>query len=77
MKKKTSQISDQINDMERLLQSMESGDLSLEESIESYHLLIQSLKQSFDTLNVLSQRITQLKKDGDAIFEAPYNNEHL
>jgi exonuclease VII small subunit len=66
-----------MNDMEKLLQSMESGDLSLEESINSYHLLITSLKQSFDTLNVLSQRITLLKQEGDAIFEAPYNNEHL
>lgn len=62
-----------LDQLDRLVRTMESGDLGLAESIAAYEQGVALLRQLHDELGEIEQRVTTLVRldaDGNPVFEA-------
>jgi len=65
-----------INDLEKIVKSLESGDLPLEKALEKFEAGIQLSRYCTETLNAAEQRVTMLMEDENGnIREKPFDDE--
>ncbi|MBC8370761.1 MAG: exodeoxyribonuclease VII small subunit [Planctomycetes bacterium] len=64
-KKKTPELDfeQQLDNLESIVDQLESGDLTLEQSIEQYQVGVQSLKALHLSMSKAEQKVTELSAD--------------
>jgi len=61
-KKKENNFEESLNRLQKISESLESGDIGLEESIKLYEEGISLAKQCYSTLKNAELKVTELKK---------------
>jgi exodeoxyribonuclease VII small subunit len=75
-KKATPSFEKAINDLEKIVRALESGDLPLEKALQKFEAGIKLSKYCSDTLNAAEKRVTLLMADDNgAIKEMPFDDE--
>ena len=72
MTKKIVDFNDSITELEKIVQTMEAGDLSLEVSLKNYEKGIALVRQCQQVLTQAEQKIVQLSKQDDYQSEQPF-----
>ena len=66
---------DSISELEDIVSKLESGAMTLEESMEAFQKGVGLVGKCQKILNDYEKKITCLKKEGDTITEAPFFTE--
>ena len=74
-KKNTPSFEDSISQLETLVNALEAGDLSLEESLSTFEQGIKLTKDCQQQLNEAEQKVSLLVGDGDAIQLVDFDSE--
>ena len=74
--KKKATFEQQLADVEALITRMESGELSLEDAMNSYEQGVRTLQELEKQLQSATQRLTEIRKNADGeIEEIPVEDE--
>lgn len=57
-----------INEIDMIIEKLDSGELSLDESIKEYEKAMKLLKKSSDILNKAEGKIVKVTSDGNEIY---------
>ena len=66
----------QLTNLESLVTSLEGGDLTLEESLNSFEEGVKIARECQRALQSAEQRVELLMKEGDEIVSQPFVPEH-
>ena len=66
----------QLTNLESLVTSLEGGDLTLEESLNSFEEGVKIARECQRALKSAEQRVELLMKEGDEIVSQPFVPEH-
>jgi exodeoxyribonuclease VII small subunit len=66
----------QLTNLESLVSSLEGGDLTLEESLNSFEEGVKIARECQRALKSAEQRVELLMKEGDEIVSQPFVPEH-
>ncbi|MBU8910991.1 MAG: exodeoxyribonuclease VII small subunit [Desulfobacterales bacterium] len=73
-KKKTFETA--LNELEKIVRQMESGELCLEDAVKKYEAGMKQSKYCLDLLDKTEKKITMLTKDrDDNLKEVPFKDE--
>ncbi len=65
-----------LNDLEKIVKQMESGDLSLEDAVKKYESGMKQSKFCLDLLDKTEKKISLIMKDKDGGFKpVPFEDE--
>ena len=64
-----------LTSLEQLIEQMESGDLSLEESLQAFEKGIALTRQCQTALRDAEQKVQKLIRKGDELHQAPFDVE--
>ena len=73
--KKSIQFEDQLAQLEALVEAMESGDLSLEDSLKSFEQGIKLARECQTALKAAEQTVEMLTRQGDDLVSEPFEAE--
>ena len=73
--KKSIQFEDQLAQLEALVEAMESGDLSLEDSLKSFEQGIKLARECQSALKAAEQKVEMLTRQGDDLVSEPFEAE--
>lgn len=68
MSKKTGSFEDNLLEIDEIIERLESGELSLTDSIKEYENAMKLLKKSFDLLNKAEGKILKVKEENGEIL---------
>ena len=72
-KKNTASFEQSLNELESLVQKMESGELSLEDSLIAFEQGVKLTRACRDELLVAEQTVQKLLESGDAVESYPFD----
>jgi len=72
---KEKKFEDAMRELEDVIKRLESGDLSLEESIKTFEQGIALSRYCFTRLEEAEKKVSMLVKDGDRIRQEPFDVE--
>lgn len=70
MSKKTGSFEDNLLEIDEIIERLESGELSLTDSIKEYENAMKLLKKSSDLLNKAEGKILKVKEENGEILES-------
>ena len=73
--KKSIDFGKQLEQLESLVTALESGDLSLEDSMKSFEQGIKVARECQQALKDAEQRVEILTRQGDELVSTDYNSE--
>jgi len=74
---KEKQFEDAMKELEDIVKRLESGDLSLEESLKIFEEGIALSRYCFKKLEEAEKRVSILIKDGEGIKREPFESEEI
>ena len=75
--KKAVDFEQQLASLEGLVESLESGELSLEESLKSFEQGIKVARDCQAALKAAEQKVEVLTRQGDELFSLPFEDNDL
>ena len=72
--KKAVDFEKQLENLEALVQSLESGDLSLEDSLKSFESGIAVARECQQALRAAEQKVELLMRQGDELVSQPFDS---
>ncbi len=72
--KKAVDFEQQLESLEALVESLESGDLSLEDSLKSFETGIKVARECQQALKTAEQKVALLMREGDELVSQPFNS---
>lgn len=72
--KKTVDFEQQLGNLEALVESLESGDLSLEDSLKSFEHGIKVARECQTALKQAEQKVELLMRQGDELVSQPFES---
>lgn len=70
--KKAEDFEQQLSNLEALVESLESGDLSLEDSLKSFEQGIKVARECQTALKQAEQKVELLMRQGDELVSQPF-----
>lgn len=71
--KKSVDFEQQLENLETLVESLESGDLSLEDSLKSFETGIKVARECQQALKAAEQKVELLMRQGDELVSRPFD----
>ncbi len=71
--KKSVDFEQQLESLETLVESLESGDLSLEDSLKSFETGIKVARECQQALKAAEQKVELLMRQGDELVSQPFD----
>lgn len=71
--KKSVDFEQQLESLETLVESLESGDLSLEDSLKSFETGIKVARECQQALKAAEQKVELLMRQGDELISQPFD----
>ncbi len=71
--KKSVDFEQQLENLEALVESLESGDLSLEDSLKSFETGIKVARECQQALKTAEQKVELLMRQGDELISQPFD----
>ena len=71
--KKSVDFEQQLESLETLVESLESGDLSLEDSLKSFETGIKVARECQQALKAAEQKVELLTRQGDELVSQPFD----
>lgn len=72
--KKAVDFEQQLENLEALVESLESGDLSLEDSLKSFETGIKVARECQQALKTAEQKVELLMRQGDELVSLPFES---
>ena len=72
--KKAVDFEQQLENLEALVESLESGDLSLEDSLKSFETGIKVARECQQALKTAEQKVELLMRQGDELASQPFES---
>ena len=73
--KKAMDFEQQLKNLEALVESLESGDLSLEDSLKSFEQGIKVARECQTALKQAEQKVEVLMRQGDELVSQPFSED--
>ena len=74
--KKSVDFEQQLESLETLVESLESGDLSLEDSLKSFETGIKVARECQQALKAAEQKVELLMRQGDELVSQPFESSN-